>query len=59
MITDNAIEFIRDEFPGIKQLGLNGCYMLTDRGMKMLAECSQLVTLNINRMNGLTLECLL
>ena len=51
-ITDSGIETLKDKLPHIKQLDLTGCYMLTERGIKVLSECG-LVTIKLKTSSGL------
>lgn len=42
----------------VKQVDLTGCYMLTDRGVRLLAECD-LVTIKLNALSSLKEETVL
>lgn len=57
-ITDSGIETLKDKLPHIKQLDLTGCYMLTERGIKVLSECG-LVTIKLSNMTSIKQDSIL
>lgn len=54
-ITDSSIEQLKVRFPNVKHLNLSGCYMLTDRAIKILADemGENFVSLTLNSMNSI------